>query len=261
MIAVFSTMILLNLRPLEAVKTLVSEEHYIELDYDNFIMSGDRQVEDAMLKEIIDNVVGDLKNYIKTIHMPYQDIDINADLTPLEVIERRMVKWLDVGAKLGVSAAVFHTIKTSSKNPLEINLEFFKVITKEAMDRGIIVAVENRLEKELFGSKPSDLKNLIENIGEGIGICLDVGHAHITKNLHQFLDVLREHIVELHLHDNNGQKDLHKPPLTGTIDWNMIIQWLKNKNNVIPVFEIACKEEIKNCLAIAKNVSEWFKHL
>jgi sugar phosphate isomerase/epimerase len=259
MMAVFSTMILLNLRPLEAVKTLVSEGLYVELDYDNFAVFRGNQAEDSLLREVVENVVGDMRSYVKTIHMPYQDSDINADLVPLESIVKRMVKWLDVGAELGVSIAVFHTIKTMSRDPLKINIEFFKMVVREAIDREIIVAVENRLEKELFGSKPDDLKILVDNVGEGIGVCLDIGHANITRNLDQFLNKLGEHVVELHLHDNNGLKDLHKPPLTGTVDWGTVIQWLRNRDNVVPVFEIVCREETMKCLAIAKNIAEWFR--
>jgi sugar phosphate isomerase/epimerase len=260
--AVFSTMILLNLRPSEAVRVLASEGLYVELDYDNFTVFGGRQVEDALLKEVVENVVGGLRRYVRTNHMPYQQGDIDADIIPLESIKKRMIKWLDVGAELGVSVAVFHAIRTSSRNPLEMNLEFFKVMAKEAIDRGIMVAVENRMERGLFGSKPSDLKALMEGVGEGIGVCLDVGHANITKNLHRFLDELGEHIVELHLHDNDGLKDLHKPPLTGTVDWNSIMLWLRNKSNVIPTFEIGCREDTRSCLAVAKSVLEWFrKHL
>jgi len=253
---VFSTMILLNLRPLEAVKALALEGLYIELDYDNFALFGGKHAEDAMLKEVVNGLGEDLKRFVRTVHMPYDEID--ADVMPLESIVERMVKWLDVASRIGVEVAVFHTIKTVFRNPLETNLEFFRTVVKEAMERGIMVAVENRLEKELFGSSPKDLKELVETIGEGIGVCLDVGHANITKTLQQFLNTVGEHIVELHLHDNDGQKDLHRPPQTGTVNWSLITQWLKKRAGVIPVFEISCRESVKNCIAIAKSASEWF---
>jgi Sugar phosphate isomerases/epimerases len=251
----FSTMLLLNLKPLEAVKVLALEGLHIELGYDNFAVFGGKHAEDAMLKEL-EELGEDVKSFIKTAHMPYDDVD--ADLIPLEAIEKRMVKWLDTVARLGASIAVFHTVKTLLRDPLEVNIEFFRTITREAVDRGITVAVENRLEKDLFGSSPGDLKALAETIGEGIGVCLDVGHANITKNLQQFLSTLGDVVVELHLHDNDGSRDLHKPPQTGTVNWGLIMQWLKSRSRVVPVFEIACTKGVKNCIAIAKSVSKWF---
>jgi len=254
-VIVFSTMLLLNLKPLEAVRTLALEGLYTELGYDNFAVFGGRHVEDSMLSELKD-LSEDVRKFIKTVHMPYDEV--NTDVTPVETIVKRMIKWLNAAAELGASIAVFHTLKTMSRDPLEVNLEFFRAVVKEAIDRGITVAVENRIERELFGSSPKDLKDLAEGIGEGIGVCLDIGHANITKNLKQFLNTLEEYVVEIHLHDNDGYRDLHKPPQTGTVNWATVLQWLKNKSKTIPVFEIACNESIKNCITIAKKVLEWF---
>ena len=36
-------------------------------------------------------------------------------------------------------------------------------------------------------------------------------------------ELLLPHIVVAHLHDNDGLGDEHKMPLTGTVDWNVIL--------------------------------------
>ncbi|MEM0027113.1 MAG: sugar phosphate isomerase/epimerase [Ignisphaera sp.] len=252
----FSTMVLLNLDPFEATAKLIESGFHVEVCYDNFLVFGGRYVEDVLFKKFLDSIQSIRKTYIKSVHMPYDELD--ADTIPFEHILNRMVKWLRFAHEIGASIAVFHTLKTSS-DPLNTNLHFFREIAREAMDRGIRIAVENRLEKNLFGSKPEDLKNIVESVGEGIGICLDVGHANINKNLDAFLKTLENSIIELHLHDNNGFRDEHKPPFTGSVDWNAVIGLIKRKRDILPVFEIACREPVVSCLSIANRVKQEFE--
>jgi len=253
---VFSTMILVNLSPVDALTTLIRNGFFIEIGYDNFITYGGKYAENQLIKRVLETVTSYDKNFIKSIHMPYDEID--ADTVPLEAIVSRMIKWLDFAQEVGASIAVFHTLKTSS-NVFDTNLYFFRKIVKEASDRGVMVAIENRLEKELFGSKPQDLKNLVTALGEEAGICLDVGHANITKNLRQFIDVVGNQVIELHLHDNDGSKDLHKPPYTGSVDWNLVTEFIKRRKNALPVFEVLCRESPVHCIVNANTIRKMFE--
>lgn len=56
---------------------------------------------------------------------------------------------------------------------------------------------------------------------EVFGLCLDTGHANLLH--HDFRVIIPAYgkrIKALHVHDNNGAKDQHRAPVTGTIDWN-----------------------------------------
>lgn len=55
--------------------------------------------------------------------------------------------------------------------------------------------------------------------------CLDIGHANIAGDFAQ-LKGYADRLAVLHLHDNNGQHDLHQPPLNGTLDWAGFMAWL-----------------------------------
>lgn len=57
-------------------------------------------------------------------------------------------------------------------------------------------------------------------------MCLDVGHANVSKNTHLFLPSLTHRIAALHLHDNNGTKDEHLIPGDGIIDFVKIMKEL-----------------------------------
>ena len=76
---------------------------------------------------------------------------------------------------------------------------------------------------------------LLSNIPpENAGMCLDVGHANIQVPGHEtpltdWIHALGDRIEHLHLHDNDGVKDLHLPILApgGTVDWKSCFQALK----------------------------------
>jgi sugar phosphate isomerase/epimerase len=82
---------------------------------------------------------------------------------------------------------------------------------------GVRVLVENLL------SEPTTPEHLITILDLGhlnsIGVCLDLGHAHITVGVAEAISVLGDRIASLHVHDNHGTKDEHLWPGDGMIDW------------------------------------------
>ncbi|HEX3659838.1 MAG TPA: sugar phosphate isomerase/epimerase family protein [Acidobacteriaceae bacterium] len=73
--------------------------------------------------------------------------------------------------------------------------------------------------------------HLIEILTTGhfqdIGVCLDVGHAHLGDGVSAAIAELRSYIRSSHLHDNNGDKDAHLWPGDGAIDWEETLGELK----------------------------------
>jgi sugar phosphate isomerase/epimerase len=76
---------------------------------------------------------------------------------------------------------------------------------------------------ENLTSQPTAPEHLMEilEIGhlDSIGVCLDVGHAHLTVGVSEAIATLGSRIVSVHAHDNHGLKDEHLFPGDGTIDW------------------------------------------
>ena len=54
---------------------------------------------------------------------------------------------------------------------------------------------------------------------DNVGVCLDLGHAHITVGTAAAIATLGRRIASVHVHDNHGVKDEHLWPGDGTIDW------------------------------------------
>ncbi len=82
---------------------------------------------------------------------------------------------------------------------------------------GVRLLVENLVSDP---TTPEHLVTILE-LGhlDSVGVCLDLGHAHITLGIAEAVAVLNQRIVSLHVHDNHGLKDEHLWPGDGTIDW------------------------------------------
>jgi sugar phosphate isomerase/epimerase len=81
-----------------------------------------------------------------------------------------------------------------------------------------------RVALELMGNGLSTapvLVDLLERNFEGanLGICMDVGHAHLLGDTAEAIEITSEYLVTTHIHDNGGRDDDHLVPFQGTIDW------------------------------------------
>ena len=91
---------------------------------------------------------------------------------------------------------------------------------------GVSVLVENLTSD---ATTPEHLVEILEMAHlDQIGVCLDLGHAHIAPGIAEAIGTLGKRIAELHVHDNHGLKDEHLWPGDGTIDWPSTLEALKS---------------------------------
>ncbi len=76
---------------------------------------------------------------------------------------------------------------------------------------------------ENLTGEPTTPEHLVEILTVGrldsIGVCLDLGHAHMTVGIPAAIATFGARIVQVHAHDNHGLKDEHLCPGEGSIDW------------------------------------------
>lgn len=106
--------------------------------------------------------------------------------------------------------------------PPDVARRSLEDIVAMAADVGVRVAVEvipNRL------SGAAALVELIEDHLDGldVGICLDYGHAHLMGDVAEAVETVSGHLWTTHIHDNDGQRDDHRVPFSGSIDWGAAI--------------------------------------
>ncbi len=121
---------------------------------------------------------------------------------------------------------------------------------------GVRILLEN-IPNEL--STPDKLVDFIQKTHfDDVGVCFDVGHAHLMSSIPEAFEILKPHIASTHIHDNKKDKDSHLWPGKGSINWNETMQLLRSAPQVPPLLlEIECEEKVSP----ADKMSETFESL
>lgn len=88
-----------------------------------------------------------------------------------------------------------------------------------ARERGVRIAVEN-------GTFDAVEQALCEYDSGYLGLCYDSGHGNMVDGAVRDgldrLEALKERLISVHLHDNDGAKDRHDLVFSGTVDWERL---------------------------------------
>lgn len=130
-----------------------------------------------------------------------------------------------------------------SARTLEHSMTAVEHLRAFARPLGVQILLEN-----LDANEVAQPENLVEILSVGhfndIGVCLDVGHAHLGSGIPSAIAILGERIRSTHIHDNAGDRDAHLWPGEGTINWQEAMQALTQlKQPPGTVLEISSKVE------------------
>lgn len=94
-----------------------------------------------------------------------------------------------------------------------------------ARKAGVRLLLENIISS---GTRVSRLMELLDEVDPDheVGLCVDLGHAHVEGNVVEELEIALPRLHHLHVHDNDGCTDAHLPPGQGTIPWTEVLQTL-----------------------------------
>ncbi|NLF40838.1 sugar phosphate isomerase/epimerase [bacterium] len=126
-------------------------------------------------------------------------------LAGVELVANRLA----MTARLGGDAVVMHVPGDPGCLPVRRSLDALEGV---AHGHGVRIAIEN-------GSFPA-LRALFNEYDPAfVGLCYDAGHGNLVPDGLDHLDALKDRLIALHLHDNDGLSDQHKPVFSGTVDW------------------------------------------
>ena len=136
---------------------------------------------------------------------------------------RQIVRSMEFAARLGAPMIVIHAVLCPEGcDRFEYNLRYYRSFLEYAHRFGIKIGVENLLGRETpespattncLGSPETFCAMQDELSDPMICGCLDLGHALITTgDPAGFIRKSRGHVHYLHIHDNNGDADLHQLP-------------------------------------------------
>ena len=142
------------------------------------------------------------------------------NLDTLENLIRQLPRW-------GVDSCTIHIglLQTSLEKARSSALRNLERLIPVAEKAGVVAAIENA---EHPGGSVGELLWFRSRIDSAaLGFCYDSGHAHVNGGAVEVLERLLSDVVVCHLHDNDGQHDLHRCPGNGTVPWNEIVPLLR----------------------------------
>jgi sugar phosphate isomerase/epimerase len=189
-----------------------------------------------------ETAIGTLKEWLiqanlelHSVHAPMTDVFVNGrgqrtfstavrDADARKATLREMAAALNIARVIPFKYLVVHLGVPDAWKPgpddnhREAAIRSVEEIQSLAETAGVKVALEvmgNAL------STPSDLIEIIERSFDGadLGICMDVGHAHMLGDTAEAIETTSEYLVTTHIHDNRRQSDDHLVPFQGSINW------------------------------------------
>lgn len=123
----------------------------------------------------------------------------------VELVKNR----IEMTAYLGGKSVVMHIPTIPGSDPLRRSLDD---VSRFSRSRGVRIAVEN-------GNFDAIRHVLSEYGADYLGLCYDSGHGNLIVDGLSHLDGLKDRLIAVHLHDNDGTGDQHNLPFAGTVDW------------------------------------------
>ena len=142
--------------------------------------------------------------------------------------------WLEAICQLSLEQMIDNAVKA------------LKILVPYAESLGVTICIENIY---YVCTTPEVLLEIKRHFpSEALGLCCDVGHANVSRPLYEASDnplhramaadassplslqIIRQmlpHIVNCHLHDNDGLQDQHLLPGMGNLDWDSISALLR----------------------------------
>ena len=205
-------------------------------------------------------------------HAPYGPL---WDMSCNEKDERSMLKLrqkisLETAAYFKVSTMTFHMGLRKPENTPEEYLalisDFLDDVLPYAAKLGITLCIENGFA---WRGAPETLFAVKERYpGDELGFCFDAGHANMTTQpetlvksplkTEEILERMLPHVVNCHIHDNDGMHDRHTLPGRGCAGYDKIVPLLKKA----PRLQVVQSEvlHLSNCVAV-KELVETFDRL
>jgi sugar phosphate isomerase/epimerase len=205
--------------------------------------------------------VAEAHNLDFVVHAPWAGINI---ATPSPVLRRtilkRLKKSLVYAGQLGCRLWLFHPGSRTGLSHIypgkdwQQNLESVRTLLRVARREGVEIAIENTPEPfPSLMKSAGDFLRFYEDLGDDIGMVLDVSHANLNNQIQDFIKQFSKKIVHMHVSDNDGANDLHLGIGYGNIDWENVAKLVKEAeySNLIMV---ESAEHVKESLQVLRKL-------
>ena len=197
------------------------------------------------------------------IHGPFFDLSpASFDSQIKRVTMERFQTAYDVAKRLGAKHIIFHTGFIPSTYYIEgwlgQSITFWKTFMKDK-DGSVQVHLENVYEDEHW-----PIAKVIDEVGhKSFTACLDVGHvnAYSSKSIDEWIEGLGNRIGHVHIHNNDGSKDLHQAVNEGTLPMQKVLEAIKQVSpNVTGTLEVADQSQLIDSLNWMKKSHNFYEN-
>ena len=209
--------------------TACFEEYYTDVYNKDFYLDIKKYAEDQGV-------------YFNQAHAPFSSSFIEEEETKKRFDE--IVTSMKNSSYLGIETIIVHPCQhllyheEGNKEKLfDCNMKFYKSLIPYCEEYGIKVAVENmwqypKMISHSTCSRPEEFIRYVDGVGSPwVVSCLDIGHSVLCREQpDEFIRKLGSRLTNLHVHDVDGNDDLHTLPFFGITDWASVMKALKDVN-------------------------------
>lgn len=142
-------------------------------------------------------------------------------------LEAHYRKSIEIARSLGATTLILHSLLPPETNPqtdaiIDQLAALWQVLVAELSGSTLTLALENVVEKT-----PDNLLKLVKAINSPrVGICLDIGHIALfsRQQIEEWVSHCSYYVNYIHVHDNSGEADDHKPAPPET--WHTLLSIL-----------------------------------
>ena len=225
----------------ESFQSLVRRLREVDVRYVELLDEGSHRLENERIKTLKKLV--ESKDLKLTLHSPFAGINIAAPNPVLrKTILKLQKKSILHASQLGCQVWVFHPgLRTGISffypdKDWQLNLESVRTLLKFARKHDVEIAIENVPEPYPFLMKNvEDFSRFYNELGEDIGLTLDVAHANLNDEIQEFITHFSDKFVHVHVSDNEGIHDSHLGIGYGNIEWERVAEMMKKVgyNNIV----------------------------
>jgi sugar phosphate isomerase/epimerase len=207
-------------------------EDVVDFDFSNFLTQI-KSVSDDLGLEVV-------------VHMPIYDLAIESKRIKNAVLDEtkkivefaatlNCTKVITHGGSMGNVSSDHYTLQELTDRRLfvqNLSATLLRQMCDIASQASLDLCLENLFSHHYTNVTSDDLlllKKMTDR--DNLKFNYDLGHGNLTdENPIEYIHKIKEHLYHTHFHDNDGRFDYHNQIMTGTVDFQGIMQALKTIN-------------------------------
>jgi sugar phosphate isomerase/epimerase len=162
-----------------------------------------------------------------SVHAPYSVVNLAAfDERTRRFSVKVLCDTVETAGRLGIGPVTVHPgilgpiQRYDRERTIRLTKQGLREIAEAADDCGVQACLENMPSmKACICQTAAEMRDMLD--GLDMGMCFDIGHANTTGQIPELLEMAKD-FANIHVHDNDGAYDQHRPLGKGNIDFSAL---------------------------------------